>query len=75
MSIVDWEKDESAALITMCTGENRLNPEFISAFLNALRVIEEDETVSSLIITSNNRKNWSLGIDLEWISEAMNEEN
>lgn len=75
MSVIDWEKDESAAIITMCNGENRHNPEFISTFLNILHELEEDETVSSLIILSNDKKNWSLGIDLKWTSVAIHEQN
>ncbi len=59
----------------MCNGENRHNPEFISTLLKILNEVEEDETVSSLIIVSNDKKNWSLGIDLEWLSVAIHEQN
>jgi len=71
MSIIEWKKDESVAIMTMNNGENRHNPDFIKAILMAFDEIENDETISSVIITSSDKKNWSLGIDLEWITGAM----
>jgi len=56
MSIIEWKKDESVAIMTMNNGENRHNPDFIKAILMAFDEIENDETISSVIITSSDKK-------------------
>jgi enoyl-CoA hydratase/carnithine racemase len=71
MSIIEWKKVETVGVITMNNGENRHNPEFIRAILTSFDEIEQDPTVSSVIITSSDPKNWSQGIDLEWMMDAM----
>jgi enoyl-CoA hydratase/carnithine racemase len=71
MSIIEWKKVETVGVITMNNGENRHNPEFIRAILTAFDEIERDPTISSVIITSSDPKNWSQGIDLLWMTGAM----
>jgi enoyl-CoA hydratase/carnithine racemase len=71
MAIVEWKKDETVAVITMNNGENRHNPDFVKAMLDTFDEIEKDESIYSVVITSSDSKNWSLGIDLVWISGAM----
>jgi enoyl-CoA hydratase/carnithine racemase len=71
MPIIEWKKVETVGVITMNNGENRHNPEFIRAILTAFDEIEGDPTVSSVIITSSDPKNWSQGIDLLWMTDAM----
>jgi len=71
MSIIEWNKVETVGVITMNNGENRHNPEFIRAILTAFDEIEGDPTVSSVIIASSDPKNWSQGIDLLWMTDAM----
>jgi len=71
MSIIEWKKVETVGVITMNNGENRHNPEFILAILAAFDEIEKDPTISSVIITSSDPKNWSQGIDLLWMTGAM----
>jgi len=70
MSILSWKKEDSVAIITMTNGENRNNPVFVATILNTLDEIEKDETISSVILTSSDEKNWSQGIDLQWIMTA-----
>ena len=71
MSIVEWKKDETVAIVMLNNGENRHNPDFVNAILEAFDEIEKDESIYSVVITSSDPKNWSLGIDLEWIGGAM----
>jgi len=71
MSVLEWKKMETIGLITMNNGENRHNPDFIAAILGAFDEIEKDPEISSVVISSGDAKNWSLGIDLQWISGAM----
>lgn len=75
MSRIEWKKTETIGVVTMNDGENRLNNDFIRAFLAAFDEIEQDAEISSVIIASSDRKNWSLGIDLQWMMVAMSEEN
>lgn len=72
MSILKWKKDPPVAIITMTNGENRHNPDYIKSILNAFDTIEKDEMLSSVIITSNDSKNWSQGIDLQWLLTVFN---
>ena len=68
---MNWVKDETVAILTMTNGENRQNLVF-SKILNAmLDEIIADKTVTALIITSNDVKNFSQGIDVEWIMGQM----
>jgi len=73
MSVLGWEKDENVAVITMTNGENRQNPVFVKEMLNVLEEIEKDTSVSAVIITSNDKKSWSQGLDLDWIMERKKE--
>ncbi len=68
---IEWKKVETVGVITMNNGENRHNPDFIRAILAAFDEIERDAEISSVIIASSDPKNWSQGIDLEWITGAM----
>lgn len=72
MSILEWKKDQTVAVITMTAGENRHNPDFTAAILKAFDEIEQDESVSSVVIASNDAKNWSQGIDLQWLMAVFN---
>ena len=71
MAIIEWKKDGTVAVMTMNTSENRHNPDFTRAILGAFDEIEADEGISSVVITSSDAKNWSLGIDVVWISGAI----
>jgi enoyl-CoA hydratase/carnithine racemase len=72
MSILEWKKDGNVAVLTMTNGENRHNPTFTDSILNAFDEIEKDETISSVVIASNDPKNWSQGIDLPWLMSVFN---
>jgi len=73
MSVAEWKKDGTVAVITMTNGENRLNPTFIGTILSLFDEILEDPEVSSVVIASSDPKNWSQGIDLEWMMGRMGE--
>jgi enoyl-CoA hydratase/carnithine racemase len=66
-----WTKDETVAIITMTNGENRQNLEFATTLNAMLDEIIADQSVTALIITSNDEKNFSQGIDVQWIMEKM----
>ena len=67
MPVVQWKKEGYVAILTMTNGENRHNPTFIEGLLHAFDEIEADASVRSVILASADPKNWSQGIDLDWI--------
>jgi enoyl-CoA hydratase/carnithine racemase len=71
MPIMTWIKDETVAIITMTNGENRQNLEFAKTLNAMLDEIIADKSISALIITSNDEKNFSQGIDVVWIMDHM----
>lgn len=70
MSLMSWRREGTVAVLTLENGENRHNPEFVAAFLATMDAIEADAAVKSVVIASNDPKNWSLGIDLNWVIGA-----
>jgi enoyl-CoA hydratase/carnithine racemase len=71
MPIMTWTKDETVAIITMTNGENRQNLDFAKTLNAMLDEIIADKSISALIITSNDEKNFSQGIDVMWITDHM----
>lgn len=75
MAVIDWEKDESVAIITMCNGANRQNQDFVDAMTKCFDAIWEDKEISSIVLTSSDEKNFSQGIDVEWLGQKMNDKD
>ncbi len=71
MAVVEWKKDGTVAIMIMNTSENRHNPDFAVTLLKVFDEIEADKEITSIVLTSVDAKNWSLGIDLTWITGAM----
>jgi enoyl-CoA hydratase/carnithine racemase len=69
--IIEWEKDDTVAIITLNNGENRHNPPFTRAILDAFAEIEKDESIYAVVITSSDEKSWSQGLDLPWIMDVI----
>jgi enoyl-CoA hydratase/carnithine racemase len=67
MALVDWEIDGTVAVATLNDGENRFNPDFISAFTDTLDRIETETGASALVVKSAHAKIFSNGIDLNWL--------
>lgn len=59
------------ATLTMKNGENRHNPVFAKEMLSALDAIKSNKSCKALVITSNDEKCFSLGIDTDWLMPAM----
>lgn len=71
-NLIEFTCQQGVAILAMNTAENRHNPEFLTEFNQHLDDIEADKQVKSIILTSANEKSWSLGIDLEWMSQPSN---
>jgi enoyl-CoA hydratase/carnithine racemase len=71
MAVVEWKKDGTVAILIMNTPENRHNPLFTAGMLKVFDEIEADQEIKAIVLTSSDKKNWSLGIDLEWMTGAI----
>lgn len=71
MPIVTWAKDETAAILTMNNGENRQNLDFANAMNAVLDEILSDASVHAIVLTSSDEKNFSQGVDVQWIMTRM----
>ena len=72
MSKIEFIIDDGVAVVTMGSGENRLNLEFLSEFLQVLDDIENTTDAKVLVVTSAHEKIFSNGIDLDWLVPIMN---
>lgn len=73
MGTMNVRREGTVAILTMDNGENRHNPEFIKDFLEHMDAIEADPEANAVVIASADPKNWSQGIDLQWIVGAMSD--
>ncbi|MEI8623823.1 enoyl-CoA hydratase/isomerase family protein [Pseudoalteromonas sp. B28] len=67
-NLIELTTKNNIAILTMNTAENRHNPAFLAEFNLRLDHIEAEQNIKSVILTSSSDKNWSLGIDLQWMS-------
>ncbi|MBT3388199.1 MAG: enoyl-CoA hydratase/isomerase family protein [Desulfobacula sp.] len=75
MAIIEWEKNESVAIINMCNGPNKQNLEFVRQMNKCFDEILENKEIYSIVLTSTDEKNFSQGIDVEWLGRKMNEQD
>lgn len=71
MSIMTLTTQDSVAVITLTNGENRQNPQFAKQLKQTLAEVAANQNHRALVITSNDEKCWSLGIDTDWLLPAM----
>jgi enoyl-CoA hydratase/carnithine racemase len=75
MKIVQWEKQNDIAVITMCNEANRQNLVFAEQMNMCLDQILEDKNIFSIVLTSSDEKNFSQGIDVEWLKQKFIEQD
>ncbi len=75
MAIVEWQKDGTVALMIMNNGENRQNLEWAEAMLSIYEEIMADSEIKALVLTSSDPKNFSQGVDVQWVAKAQSEQN
>lgn len=71
MKIVQLEKHNNTAVITMCNEANRQNLVFAGEMNLCLDQILEDNSIFSIVITSSDEKNFSQGVDVDWLNTAF----
>jgi len=68
--LIHLELDGKVAILTMNDGlpgsKNCHNLDFATRLFSCLEEVEANKEVKSLILTSNDEKNWSQGIDVPW---------
>lgn len=67
MAIIDLAMDGTVAVISMNNGANKHHLEFAQTMNEMLEKVIADESVTAMVMTSTDDKNWSQGIDLEWM--------
>jgi len=67
MGAFEYSVDNSVAIITMNSDENRFNPMFLKGFLKVLDQVERENSVRTVVVRSAHEKIFSNGIDLEWL--------
>jgi len=71
MAEVEYNLDENVAVMTWNSGENRFNPTFLEAILEAMNDIEANTEATVLVVKSAHEKIWSNGLDLDWLMPVM----
>ncbi len=66
--LVSIERDGDVFLLTMSAGENRWNTTFTRAFDAALDEVDKSSGPAALVTVSADRKFFSNGLDLEWVT-------
>lgn len=75
MSLVAYRVEDHVAVLTMNSGENRFNPDFLQSMFDALDEIEKQTDATVLVVTSGHEKIFSNGIDLDWLIPYVMEGN
>lgn len=75
MSFVEWKKDGTVAIMIMNNGENRQNLEWAEAMMSTYEEIIADQEIKALVLTSNDPKNFSQGVDVEWMTKKLSKQD
>ena len=67
MSAFEYSVDDSVAIITMNSDENRFNPTSLKGFKKVLDQVERESRVRTVVVRSAHEKIFTNGIDLEWL--------
>jgi enoyl-CoA hydratase/carnithine racemase len=59
----------------MTNGENRHNPEFTEAMLSTYAEVMDDAEIKAIVLTSSDPKNFSLGVDVDWVTKLQKEDD
>jgi len=71
LAVIEWKKQDAVAIVSMCNTANRMNKIFAQDFLRCLDQVEADAQVKAMILTALDEKNFSQGVDVEWIGERL----
>ena len=75
MSLTDYTLDGAVAVVSLNSGENKLNLTFVNSFMKTLNDIETATNANALVVTSTHDKIFSNGLDLDWVVPTINSGN
>lgn len=75
MAIVEMAMEGTIAVVKMNNTENKHHLDFAQAMNQMLDTVIKDESVTAMVMTSTDEKNWSQGIDLDWMMGLMADNN
>lgn len=75
MAVIEWEKSETVAVIKMNNTANKQNLVFADTMNKVFDEILEDAGIFSIVLTSSDEKNFSQGIDVEWLGQCFNDKD
>ncbi len=75
MAFFELVKDGSVAVISMVNGANKQNLEFALGLNQLFDEILGDKSIYSIIITSSDEKNFSQGVDVDWLMEKFDKKD
>jgi enoyl-CoA hydratase/carnithine racemase len=68
--MIDLKREGSVFVLTMQSGENRFNREFLDEMSEAFDQVEREPGPAALVTTGGAEKFYSNGLDLEWLLGA-----
>jgi len=71
MAVIEWRKENNVAIVEMCNGPNRMNQVFADSMNQCLDAVLEDADIQAMVLTSTDEKNFSQGIDVEWLGGKL----
>ncbi|MCF6247562.1 MAG: enoyl-CoA hydratase/isomerase family protein [Desulfobacula sp.] len=75
MPTIEWEKKGSVAVVNMCNGANKQNLVFVADMNLCFDQIEADKDIYAIVLTSTDEKNFSQGIDVDWLGQKMKDQD
>lgn len=70
MPVPTLDRQENVFILDLGDGENRFNPQWVGAVGEALDEVAAADSPRALVVSATG-KNWSLGLDLEWIAANL----
>lgn len=75
MVLFTLEKNEDIAIVKMINGANRQNLDFARELIKLFDEILADNDINSIILTSSDEKNFSQGVDVEWLMKKFEQKD
>jgi len=75
MTLFELTKDEGVAIINMANGANKQNLKFAEGLNKLFDEILADNDIYSMIITSSDEKNFSQGVDIDWLMQRFEQKD
>ncbi len=73
MAIANWKKEGTVAVVTLSNGANLQNLDFSTRMNEVFDEVLADDGVYALVLTSDDVKNFSQGVDIGWLGQRLQE--